>query len=193
MLFWTHSDRHPRNWNYLRICESLWRAVVATCKSKHPWQSNRTWGTTAYSIREPRHFHPFVHISIWQLVSLGLICRATRWCRDSFVLHCAPASPLLPNKPVRCKQKKKMFKRLWDTLALCSQMFLRVTSALDTPAQATKLEGLRRKKGEKKTEIENKLFYWKAEWILIFLPPVWVFWTQLWKLAPPSQLNASRS
>lgn len=39
---WTHSDRHPRNWNYLRICESLWRAVVATCKSKHPWQSNPT-------------------------------------------------------------------------------------------------------------------------------------------------------
>lgn len=100
---WTYSDRHSRNWNYLRICRSLWRAVVATCKSKHLWQSNRTWGTTAYSTREPRHFHPFVPISIWQPVSLGLICRATHWCRDLFVLHCSPASPLLPNKPVTCK------------------------------------------------------------------------------------------
>lgn len=112
---WTLSDRHPRNWNYLRICGSLWRAVVATCKSKHPWQSNRTWGTTAYSTGEPRHFHPFVpSISIWQLVSLGLISRATRWCGDSFVLDCSPASPLLPNKPVTCKQKKK--KKMWKRL-----------------------------------------------------------------------------
>lgn len=52
-----------------------------------------------------------------------------------------------------------MFKRLRDTLAQCSQMFLRVTPALDTQAQATKLEGLRRKKRKKKKQKKKTSYF----------------------------------
>lgn len=136
---WSHSDRHPRNWNYLRICGSLRRAVAATCKSKHPWQSKPRLQKQQLTPSHPGWFHPFVPISIWQLVSLGLICGATQWFRDSFTLCCFPSFSAASDKPMTCKQQN--FKRLWNTSAQCSQMFLRVRSVLDTPAPANQLEG----------------------------------------------------
>lgn len=189
---WTHFDRQPRNWNYLQIYGSLWRVVVATCKSKHPWQSNWTWGTTAYFTREPRHFHPFVPISIWQLVSLGLICRAAHWCRDSFVLHCSPASPLLPSEPVTCKHKKNVSKILWHCVPRC---LLGLRLLLTLQLKQLNSKGYAKKTKQEKTEIEVEFFLLlKSRMNIDFLPPVWVFfWTLLWNLAPPSHPNASRS